>query len=95
MAGEDVGLEGFGGFGREEFLYAVELARAQHDPETEWESFRDTLWTYLIRVFGLEDEAWPAGLPDPAEGPGGDARAVAAWLDEAAGDQRSAANPRA
>ena len=93
MAGEDAGLEGFGDSGREEFLYAIELARAQHDPTADWEGFRETLWSYLTRVFGIEDGVWPEGLPDPAQGPGGDARAVAAWLDETAAVQRSTARP--
>ena len=81
---------------REEFLYAVELARAEHDPATDWEGFRDTLWSYLTRVFGVEDlSAWPPGFPDPAQGPGGDAREVAGWLGEADEDlQRSATTPR-
>ena len=82
---------------REEFLYAVELARAQHDPARDWEGFRDTLWSYLTRVFGVEDSAavWPPGFPDPEDGPGGDAREVAGWLGEASGDlQRSVTTRR-
>ena len=77
---------------REEFLYAIEVARAQHDPATDWEGFRDTLWVYLIRVFGLQDPdaTWPDGLPDPGEGPGGDARQVAAWLRARLEGQESA-----
>jgi hypothetical protein len=72
----------------------VGVPRTKHDPATEWDAFRDTLWLCLARVFGLEDGAWPAGFPDPAEWPGGDARAVAEWLDQAAGDQGSAVMPR-
>lgn len=81
---------------REEFLFAVETARALHDPATEWAAFRDTLWAHLSRVFGVDDPSgWPDGLPHPGDGPGGDARAVAAWLREADGaGQRSAATPR-
>ena len=81
---------------REEFLYAVEVARAQHDPATDWDGFRDTLWVYLTRVFGVEDPAAePAVLPPADDGPGGDPHAVAGVVrgpDE--GDQRSAATPR-
>lgn len=45
---------------REEYLYAIELARAEHDPSSEWEDFRDYLWEALIRVFGVEtDKATP------------------------------------
>lgn len=47
-------FEGAAGDYREEFLYAVEIARAQHDPATDWDGFRDTLWEYLARVFGVD-----------------------------------------
>jgi hypothetical protein len=82
---------------REEFVFAAETARALHDPVTDWAAFRDTLWTHLARVFGVDDPAgWPDGLPHPDDGPGGDAHAVAAWLRETdEGSQRSAATPRA
>lgn len=80
---------------RAEFLFAVEAARAIHDPATEWSAFQDVLWVYLSQVFGVNSgQAWPEGLPDPAGGYGGDARAVADWMhatDE--GVQRSAATP--
>ena len=91
-----VGFDDLTGEFREEYLYAVELARAQHDPTTDWEAFRDTLWIYLMRVFGLDDPAaWPAGMPDPVDGPGGEARQVAAWLGEASGEgQRSVTTDR-
>jgi hypothetical protein len=46
---------------REEFLYAVEVARALHDPAEDWEGFREALWTNLTRVFGIED---PASMSD-------------------------------
>ena len=81
---------------REEFLYAIEMARALHDPGTDWDGFRDTLWSFLIRVFGLEDsEAWPADVPDPAEQVFGDAADVAAWMRERMEpDQSSMPMPR-
>jgi hypothetical protein len=81
---------------REEFLFAVEAARALHDPATEWAAFRDILWAYLARVFGVGDAGgWPSDLPHPDDGPGGDARAVAAWFRETdEGDQRPAATSR-
>jgi hypothetical protein len=81
---------------REEFLFAVEAARALHDPATEWAAFRDSLWAYLARVFGVGDAGgWPSDLPHPDDGPGGDARAVAAWFRETdEGDQRPAATSR-
>jgi hypothetical protein len=82
---------------REEFLFAVETARALHDPTTQWAAFRDTLWAHLARVFGVDDPSdWPDDLPRPDDGPGGDAHAVAAWLRETGeGGQRSAATPSA
>jgi hypothetical protein len=95
VAGEDAGPVVPGGDEREEFLYAVETARALHDPATEWDAFRDTLWQHLSRVFGLEAAGgWPSELPDPAAGPGGDAREVAAWFGETLHDQRSGVRPR-
>lgn len=62
-------FDGGSGDYREEFLYAVEVARARHDPATDWEGFRDTLWEYLARVFGV-DVADPdtAGGAPPGEG---------------------------
>lgn len=80
---------------REEFLYAVEMARALHDPLADWEGFRDTLWSFLTRVLGLEDgDVWPDDLPDPA-GISGDATAVATWMrDRLEPDQSSMPIPR-
>ena len=81
---------------REGYLYAMEIARARHDPDLEWEAFRETLWSYLTRVFGVDDAASSTldGLPDLDEAPSGDAREVAAWLADLLGDgQRSAASP--
>jgi len=72
---------------REEYLYAVEVARALHDPGQDWEGFRDTLWSFLARVFGIDDAgSWPLGLPDPAAAPSGDAREVAAWIRRVGAD---------
>jgi hypothetical protein len=79
---------------RAEYLYAVEVARALHDPATDWEGFRDVLWQHLMRVFGVDDlAAWPSALPSPDEGPGGDAREVAAWLREV-GESGQRSGPR-
>lgn len=96
MSGVDADLGDLTAACREEYLYAVELARAQHDPATDWEGFRDMLWAYLTRVFGVDEPAWwPPKVPDPNDGPGGDAREVAAWLGEALVDgQRSATTDR-
>lgn len=54
MSGAGISLEDLPGIYREEYLYAVELARGQHDPCSDWEGFRETLWGYLVRVFGLD-----------------------------------------
>jgi hypothetical protein len=40
---------------REEFLYAVEVARALHHPSEDWEGFCDALWANLTRVFGIDE----------------------------------------
>ena len=50
-----ISIDDLPGIYREEYLYAVEVARGQHDPCLEWEDFRETLWRYLVRVFGIED----------------------------------------
>jgi len=39
---------------REGYLHAIEAAREEHDPATEWEAFREYLWAALVRVFGLD-----------------------------------------
>ncbi len=41
---------------RESYLHAIESARAEHDPATEWDAFTDYLWTALVQVFGLASE---------------------------------------
>lgn len=83
------------GIFREEYLHAVELARVRHDPASDWEGFRETLWAYLVRVFGVEDgRDWPEDLPDPAGEISGDARHVAAWMQEQLErSQRSSSQP--
>lgn len=52
-------IEDLPGIYREEFLYAAEVARAKYDPCLQWVEFRDTLWNYLIRAFGLEADDVP------------------------------------
>jgi hypothetical protein len=81
---------------REEFLYAVEAARALHDPAADWEGFRDALWANLTRVFGIDAASWP----DVAQGSAvseGDAAAAAEGRvrDVHRVGQGSAATPRA
>lgn len=62
-----IGLEDLPAIYREGYLYAIEIARAQHDPATDWEDFREYLWASLIRVFGLDvDIQWPDDVPSAA-----------------------------
>lgn len=45
---------------REGYLHAIESARADHDPATEWPAFREYLWIAVARVFGVEvTDRWP------------------------------------
>ena len=45
---------------RQGYLHAIESARAEHDPGTDWDGFREYLWEALIRVFGLDvPDRWP------------------------------------
>lgn len=39
---------------RAEYLYAVELAKEQHDPCTKWDDFVEALWTALVPALGLD-----------------------------------------
>lgn len=41
---------------RDGYLHAIESARAEHDPATDWDAFRDYVWGALVQVFGLETE---------------------------------------
>jgi hypothetical protein len=76
---------------REEFLYAVEVARALHDPAEDWERFRDALWANLTRVFGID----ATDVIGPSLASEGDATAeVDGRPREGDGGHRSAATPR-
>lgn len=93
---EGIGLEDLPWIYREQYLYAIELVRVRHDPATDWEGFRETLWASLIRVFGLEvDERWPEDLPDPRGQVSGDAREVAAWMRQRLDESGQGSSPRA
>lgn len=39
---------------REGYLHAIEAAREEHDPATDWDAFREYLWVALARVFGVD-----------------------------------------
>lgn len=78
---------------RGEYLHAIEMARSLHDPAVGWEGFRDTLWEFLIRVFGLEESgSWPSDVPNPAGQIEGDAVAVAAWMRERMGEDHGSSD---
>lgn len=49
---------------REEFLHAVEFARARCDPAVDWDGFVEELWRLLVPAFGLDVTVTEAG---PAE----------------------------
>jgi hypothetical protein len=55
--GPGIGVEDLPEIYREGFLHAIESARAEHDPATDWSAFREYLWKSPIPVFGLEDDA--------------------------------------
>lgn len=46
---------------REEYLHAIELTKAQHDPATDWEGFVDSLWKALVPAFGLDVSSTQTG----------------------------------
>lgn len=54
MDGRGISIDDLPDIYREEYLYAVEMARGLHDPFLEWEEFTETLWRYLVRAFGLD-----------------------------------------
>ncbi len=89
--GEDeprgIGLEDLPAIYREGYLYSIEMARAQHDPATDWDGFREYLWDALIRVFGFDAGIeWPSDVPGPVAGSrdkrGVGARHTARFFDE-------------
>ena len=52
---------------RELFIDALAVARHDHDPSSEWESFAEAAWREAVLAFGfVEREPWPEGLPRPA-----------------------------
>lgn len=64
-----MGLEGFdlkelSDVYREEFLHAVEFARARCDPAVDWDEFVEELWRLLVPAFGLDVTVTTA---DPAQ----------------------------
>lgn len=60
---------------RDGYLHSIEMARALHDPATDWDGFLEYLWGALIRVFGLDaDGEWPDDVPrGPADAAPGQA----------------------
>lgn len=49
---------------RDEFLHAVECARARCDPARDWDGFVEELWRLLVPAFGLDVTVTEV---DPAE----------------------------
>lgn len=48
---------------RQGYLHAIESARAEYDPGTEWDDFREYLWSSLVQSFGLGTTEWPSSTP--------------------------------
>lgn len=46
---------------REEYLHAVEAARALHDPHADWDGFVEELWERVVPAFGLDVEVVAPG----------------------------------
>lgn len=52
------------GIYREGYLDSIDMARALHDPATDWDGFLEYLWEALVRVFGIDaDLDWPSDVP--------------------------------
>jgi len=61
---------------RELFMYALAVARHDHDPCHEWNAFVEVAWQEAALAFGfVEREPWPEGPPRPNL-PDGDRRPV-------------------
>lgn len=41
---------------RDNFLWAVHMARAEHDPATDWQGFVEALWRGLYRTVHVVDD---------------------------------------
>lgn len=63
-AGRGVGSGDLHQLRRELFIGALEVARADHDPGREWESFAEVAWREAALAFGfVERDEWP-GSPE-------------------------------
>jgi hypothetical protein len=52
---------------REQLMSALEVARHEHDPATDWSAFRKVVWREAGLAFGfVEREPWPVDLPLPS-----------------------------
>ena len=56
-----LGVEDLPEIYRQEYLHAVEMAKAHHDPADEWDAFVELLWQALVPAFGLDVEATAVG----------------------------------
>jgi hypothetical protein len=51
---------------REQLMSALEVARHEHDPATNWAAFREVVWREAALAFGFfEREPWPDDVPLP------------------------------
>lgn len=73
MVAEGIGLSDLPAVYREEYLRAVEVARARHDPASDWDGFVEALWAVLVPAFGLDvtvvdegEHRHRLGLSEPA-----------------------------
>lgn len=54
MSARGIGTEDLPEIYREEYLHAIELTKAEHDPATDWNQFVEELWRALVPAFGLD-----------------------------------------
>lgn len=54
MVTRGIGVEDLPDVYREEYLHAVEIAKAIHDPGSDWDNFVEALWLALVPAFGLD-----------------------------------------
>jgi hypothetical protein len=54
MVTRGLGVEDLPEVYREEYMHAVEIAKAIHDPGSDWDNFVEALWLALVPAFGLD-----------------------------------------
>lgn len=58
MVARGFDVEGLPDVYREEYLHAVEIAKAIHDPGSDWDNFVEALWLALVPAFGLDVDVY-------------------------------------